>query len=101
MKTINSLTLSAVVAGAIFGCVQPQQIDLIEREQRRMRNETSTVHSDVESMRSNLADTRANVQQMQRDLSALKERVDETRVQVGRQIGQTSREGDQRVKTLE
>ena len=34
-------------------------------------------------------------------MSALKERVDETRVQVGRQIGQTSREGDQRVKNLE
>jgi hypothetical protein len=34
-------------------------------------------------------------------VSALKERVDETRVQVGRQIGQTSREGDQRVKNLE
>lgn len=101
MKTINFLTLSAIVASTILGCVHPQQIDLIEREQRRMRNETSTVHSDVESMRSNLADTRANVQQMQRDLSALKERVDETRVQVGRQIGQTSREGDQRVKNLE
>lgn len=101
MKTINYFTLSAIVASAIFGCVHPQQIDLIEREQRRMRNETSTVHSDVESMRSNLADTRANLQQMQRDLSALKERVDETRVQVGRQIGQTSREGDQRVKNLE
>jgi tol-pal system protein YbgF len=101
MKTINYFVLSAIVASAIFGCVHPQQIDLIEREQRRMRNETSTVHSDVESMRSNLADTRANLQQMQRDLSALKERVDETRVQVGRQIGQTSREGDQRVKNLE
>lgn len=101
MKTIEILTLTAIVASPILGCVHPQQIDLIEREQRRMRNETSTVHSDVESMRSSLADTRANVQQMQRDLSALKERVDETRVQVGRQIGQTSREGDQRVKNLE
>jgi len=38
---------------------------------------------------------------MQRDLSAIKERIDETRVQVGREIGQTSREGDQRVKNLE
>jgi tol-pal system protein YbgF len=101
MKTIEILTLTAIVVSPILGCVHPQQIDLIEREQRRMRNETSTVHSDVESMRSSLADTRANMQQMQRDLSALKERVDETRVQVGRQIGQTSREGDQRVKNLE
>jgi tol-pal system protein YbgF len=101
MNTINYLSFLAIVAGGIIGCAHPQQIELIEREQRRMRNETSTVHSDLESMRSNLADTRANVQQMQRDLSAIKERVDETRVQVGRQIGQTSREGDQRVKNLE
>jgi tol-pal system protein YbgF len=100
MKTINFCFL-AVVAGGIIGCVHPQQIELIEREQRRMRNETNTVQTDMESMRSNLADTRANLQQMQRDLSALKERVDETRVQVGRQIGQTSRDGDQRVKNLE
>jgi tol-pal system protein YbgF len=100
MKTIHFCFL-AVVAGGIIGCVHPQQIELIEREQRRMRNETNTVQTDMESMRSNLADTRANLQQMQRDLSALKERVDETRVQVGRQIGQTSRDGDQRVKNLE
>ena len=33
--------------------------------------------------------------------SAIRERIDETRVQVGRQIGQTSRDGDQRVKNLE
>jgi tol-pal system protein YbgF len=52
-------------------------------------------------VRTSLADTRANIQQMQGDLSAIKERIDETRVQVGRQIGQTSRDGDQRVKNLE
>jgi tol-pal system protein YbgF len=38
---------------------------------------------------------------MQGDLSTIKERIDETRVQVGRQIGQTNRDGDQRVKNLE
>src|SRR6266508_6775837 len=38
---------------------------------------------------------------MQRELSAIKERIDETRVQVGRQLGQTNRDGDQRVKNLE
>jgi tol-pal system protein YbgF len=100
MKTIHYCFL-AVAAGWIVGCVAPQQIDLIEREQRRMRTDTNAMQSDLDSMRGTLADTRANVQQMQRDVSALKERVDETRVQVGRQIGQTSREGDQRVKNLE
>jgi tol-pal system protein YbgF len=100
MKTIHYCFL-AVAAGWIVGCVAPQQIDLIEREQRRMRTDTNAMQSDLDSMRGTLADTRANVQQMQRDVSALKERVDETRVQVGRQIGQTSREGYQRVKNLE
>jgi hypothetical protein len=41
------------------------------------------------------------MQQQQRELSALKERVEETRYQMGRQLGQSSREGDQRVKDLE
>jgi tol-pal system protein YbgF len=100
MKTIHFCFL-AVAAGWIFGCAPTQQIDLIEREQRRMRTDTNTIQSDLDSMRGTLADTRANMQQMQREVSALKERVDEARVQVGRQIGQTSREGDQRVKNLE
>ena len=85
----------------LFGCAQPQQIELIEREQRRLRGDTANVHSEVESMRSSLADTRANLQQLQRDFNALKERIEETRYQVGRQLGQSSREGDQRVKDLE
>jgi tol-pal system protein YbgF len=100
MKTSNAW-LSAAVLFWVAGCVQTQQIDLIEREQRRMRGDISNVHADVEGVRSNLADTRANIQQMQREVSAVKERLDETRVQVGRQIGQSSREGDQRVKNLE
>jgi tol-pal system protein YbgF len=100
MKTIH-FCFFAVAAGWIFGCAPTQQIDLIEREQRRMRTDTNAMQSDLDSMRGTLADTRANMQQMQREVSALKERVDETRVQVGRQIGQTSREGDQRVKNLE
>src|SRR4029077_7410284 len=91
----------AVAASWLFGCAAPQQIELIEREQRRLRNDTNAMQSDVDSMRGTLADTRANVQQIQRDVNALKERVDETRVQVGKQIGQTSRDGDQRVKNLE
>ncbi len=83
------------------GCVNPQQVDMLERDQRRWRAEMSNLQGDVEGFRVTLADTRANIQQMQRDLSAIKERIDETRVQVGRQIGQTSRDGDQRVKNLE
>lgn len=100
MKTIQFCFL-AVVTSWTVGCVASQQIDLIEREQRRMRADTNAIQSDLDSMRGTLADTRANMQKMQREVSALKEGVDETRIQVGRQIGQTSREGDQRVKNLE
>ena len=96
-----SLFLLLSLGTGLASCVNPQQVEFLEREQRRLRGDLTTLQADVDAVRTTLADTRANIQQMQRDLSAIKERVDETRVQVGRQIGQTSREGDQRVKTLE
>ena len=95
------LYLLFVATSWLSSCVNPQQVDLLEREQRRLRTDMNSVHSDVESFRSTLADTRANIQQMQRELSAIKERIDETQVQVGRQLGQTNKEGDTRVKNLE
>ena len=100
---INLFFVSAILSGAIslYACVNPQQVDVLEREQRRLRGDMNTLHSDVDGFRSTLADTRANIQQMQREISAIRERIDETKVQVGRQIGQTNREGDQRVKNLE
>ena len=89
-------------------CVQPQQVDIIEREQRRLRGDTGqvqtsleTVRADVNSVRSSLADTRANLQQLQREFGVLRERIEETRHQVGRQIGETTRDGDQRVRDLD
>jgi tol-pal system protein YbgF len=100
MKIRLVLLVALVLAGA-SACAQPQQIELLEREQRRMRNDNVSIHNEVESMRSSLADTRANMQQLQREFSALKERIEETRYQVGRQLGQSSRDGDQRVKDLE
>jgi tol-pal system protein YbgF len=93
---------------ALTACVQPQQVDLIEREQRRLRGDTSqvqtsldAVRADVNSVRSSLADTRANLQQLQREFGALREKIEETRHLVGRQIGESARGGDQRVKELE
>lgn len=90
-----------VTAISLSACVNPQQIELMEREQRRLRSENATLLSEVEAARSNLADTRANMQQMQREISALNEKLEETRYQMGRQIGQSSRVGDQRIKDLE
>lgn len=97
-KAIWFIACSLVGLGA---CVQPQQVDLIEREQRRLRGDTGqvqtnleTVRADVNSVRSSLADTRANLQQLQREFGVLRERIEETRHQV-------ARDGDQRVKDLE
>jgi tol-pal system protein YbgF len=101
MKSRLLYLLLALLGLGASACAQPQQIELLEREQRRMRNDHASIHNEVDSMRSSLADTRANMQQLQRDFSALKERIEETRYQVGRQIGQSGRDGDQRVKELE
>jgi tol-pal system protein YbgF len=72
------------------GCVQPQQVEVLEREQRQIKSETA-------ALRASLADERANWQQLQREFSNLKERIEENRYQVD----QSSRQGDQRVKNLE
>jgi tol-pal system protein YbgF len=100
-RRILSVAALVVASGWVSACVNPQQVDMLERDQRRLRTDMNTLQKDVDGFRTTLADTRANIEQMQRDLSAIRERIDETRVQVGRQIGQTSRDGDQRVKNLE
>ena len=91
----------ALAGVALSACVSPQQVEVIEREQRHLRSETAVSRSELDAIRAGLADTRANVDQAQRDLNALKEKVEEVRYQLDRQIGRSSREGDQRVKDLE
>jgi tol-pal system protein YbgF len=97
----NSSLLVLLTVTTLSACAIPQQVEIIEREQRRMRNDISSMQSDLEAIRGNQADSRANMQQMQRDLNAIKDTIDEARVQMGKQLGQSSREGDQRVKNLE
>lgn len=100
MKSFLSWLL--VLGGvALSACATPQQLELIEREQRRLRTEGAATREEFDSVRSTLADTRANLQQMQQELGALKEKVEEVRHQLDRQIGQSTREGDQRIKELE
>jgi len=97
----NNLCLVSLVIALLSACAIPQQVEIIEREQRRMRNDIASMQSDLDAIRGNQADSRANMQQMQRELNAIKDRIDEARVQMGKQLGQSSREGDQRVKNLE
>src|SRR5688572_16683876 len=82
-------------------CVQPERVEVLEREQRRIQSDNVNQQKEIDATRANLADTGANLQQVQREISSLKELIEQTRHQVGRQIDHTSREGDQRVKDLE
>jgi tol-pal system protein YbgF len=82
-------------------CVQPERVEVLEREQRRIQSDNVGQQKEIDATRATLADTKANLQQVEREISSLKELIEETRHQVGRQIDHTSREGDQRVKDLE
>lgn len=100
--------LLMLVGMALSACATPQQLELIEREQRRLRSENvnfmtenTAIRREFDSARSSLADTRANLQEMQRDLDALKGKMEEVRYQLDRQIGQSTRAGDQRIKDME
>jgi len=95
------IVLLALAAAALSACVTPQQLDIIEREQRTLRGQTSTSRGDLDSIRAGLADTSANVDQMRRETNALKEKMEEVRYQLDRQIGRSTKEGDQRIKDLE
>ena len=94
------LTATLTVAG-VSACVQPERVEVLEREQRRIQSDNVNQQKEIDATRASLADTGANLQQVQREISSLKELIEETRHQVGRQIDHTSREGDQRVKDLE
>jgi len=107
--------LLLMVSVAISACAIPQQLELIEREQRRLRTEISTIRAEntavraenaaireeLQKIRSSMADAHANLQQIQRELGALRGQLEEARFQVNRQIGETTREKDQRIKELE
>ena len=100
MKRPKILSL-ALAAAALSACSIPQQIDVIEREQKTLRSQNLASRSDVDGIRASLADTRANLDQLHRDVNALKEKVEEVRYQLDRQIGRSTKEGDQRIRDLE
>lgn len=96
--------VSVLASFALLGasaCVQPERVEVLEREQRQLKTDNVSQQKQLDATRANLADTRANLQEVQREVSSLKEMIEATRHQVGRQIDNTSREGDQRVKELE
>src|SRR5215510_1647585 len=58
MKANSSLLVLLTVTN-LSACAIPQQVEIIEREQRRMRNDISSMQSDLEAIRGNQADSRA------------------------------------------
>lgn len=100
LHSVIPVAASFVLLGAT-GCVQPHQVELLEREQRRIQTDNANQQKQLDATRASLADTRATLQEVQREVSSLKELIDATRHQVGREIDNTSREGDQRVRDLE
>jgi tol-pal system protein YbgF len=86
---------------AFSACITPAQVDLIEREQRYLRSEIAALRTDIEGVRAGLADTRANLDQTRRVASAANEKADESRFQVDKKLGLTTRDGDQKIKEIE
>jgi tol-pal system protein YbgF len=86
------------------GCYIPDQLNSLEREQRSLKTQNTASQSELDAIRASLADTRANVDQLRREMRALQEKVEEVRYQFDRrigQVGQSGRDGDLRIKDLE
>ena len=102
------ISIPFVLGGVLLsGCVGPQEMTLIEREQKKLRKyyaeirrDNSTLRNGLDGVRSRLADTQATLQEMERDQSALGEKVSAILYQIDRQMGQSVREGGQRIKNL-
>ena len=89
----------------LLACVGPQEVTLIEREQRRLRGdyvrireENRTVLRGLEGARSQLADTRASLQELQRDVNVLKEGIAELGHRIDRDLGRTARAGSESLR---
>jgi tol-pal system protein YbgF len=101
--------IALLLGGMILSaCAAPQQLAVIEKEQKRLRTEISrlrrgntAIQGEMDGMRSRLADTRATLREMQGEVSVLKEAGDEVRVRFNREIGQSTLQGDQKVKELD
>ena len=57
----------------VSGCVQPERVEVLEREQRRIQSDNVNQQKEIDATRASLADTRANLQQVEREISSLKE----------------------------
>jgi len=99
---IRHLPWHLILAGLFLGsCVAPQEVTLIEREQRQLRVENNQMRKDLDGIRSHVADSRATLQEMQSRLDALREKVGEVSHQMDLRIGQSSLQDNQKAANLD
>jgi tol-pal system protein YbgF len=85
----------------LWACVTPQELTIVDREQQKLRCDSVLFRSEIDGIRTHLADTQATLQEVQGQLNALTEKQAEVRYQMDRRLGNSAREGDQKVKELE
>jgi len=85
----------------LWACVTPQELTVVDREQQKLRFDSAQYRKELDSIRTHLADTQATLQDVQGQLNALTEKQAEVRYQINRRLGNSAREGDQKVKELE
>jgi tol-pal system protein YbgF len=95
------ILIAGLAAIGLCACVQPQQVQVLERDQRRLQAENAALQKELGSVRTSLADGGANMEQLQREFNTLKGQIEETRHLVGQEIDQSRGQGDKRVKDLE
>ncbi len=91
-----------VFAGMMLSaCVTPQELTVVDREQQKLKFDSAQFRKELDGIRTHLADTQATLQETQSQLNALTEKQAEVRYQMDRRLGNSAREGDQKVKELE
>lgn len=100
---MNWLTpILIIISGMLlWGCVTPQEMTLVDREQQKLKFDSVQFRKDLDGIRTHLADTQATLQEIQGQLNALTEKQAEVRYQMDRRLGSSARAGDEKVKELE
>ncbi len=85
----------------LWGCVTPQEMILVDREQQKLKFDGVQFRKDLDGIRTHLADTQATLQEIQGQLNGLTEKQAEVRYQMDRRLSNSARAGDEKVKELE
>ncbi len=94
--------INIVFAGMMLSaCVTPQELTVVDREQQKLRFDSAQFRKELDGIRTHLAESQATLQEIQGQLNVLTEKQAEVRYHMDRRLGNSAREGDQKVKELE